>query len=246
LHAYGEPRWRRDHPVAGDDVVAALLALHTAIDRLHRAGVVIGDCNDLNVLVDGRRVWLIDVDSYQLAGFPCAMFSERFVDPRLCPTGLIPALPHDAASDWFAFAVMVFRALLFVSPWGGVTRRATGAARVIQRITVYASDVTYPRAARPLATLPDELTAVLRAIFERDDRGIFPRGALEGVQFRRCAQCGDEHARMRCPACQTRVVVPPEVVHGRLRAQLITADAVELAGYEVTARTPVWLEAGAL
>src|SRR5689334_3445383 len=28
LHSYGEPRWRRDHPVDGNDVIGALLALH--------------------------------------------------------------------------------------------------------------------------------------------------------------------------------------------------------------------------
>jgi len=83
LHSYGEPRWRRDHPIDGVDLVAALIAMHDAIDRLHRAGVVIGDCNDLNVLVDGRRVHLIDVDSYQFGGYTCPMFSERFVDPRI-------------------------------------------------------------------------------------------------------------------------------------------------------------------
>ena len=37
LHAYGEPRWRREHPIDGDEVVAALLALHDAIAALHRA-----------------------------------------------------------------------------------------------------------------------------------------------------------------------------------------------------------------
>src|SRR5262245_36998794 len=68
LHALGEPRWRREHPIDGSEVVSALLALHDAIAGLHRAGVVIGDCNDLNVLVDGTCVHLIDVDSYQYAG----------------------------------------------------------------------------------------------------------------------------------------------------------------------------------
>ena len=100
-----------------------LLALHDAIAGLHAAGVVIGDCNDLNVLVDGRRVHLIDVDSYQFGGFACPMFSERFVDPRLCDAQqLVPVRPHDADSDWFAFAVMVFRSLLGVGPWGGVAK----------------------------------------------------------------------------------------------------------------------------
>src|SRR5262249_2069894 len=120
LHSFGEPKWRRDHPIAGDDVVGALLALHDAIAGLHRAKVVVGDCNDLNVLVDGRRVHLIDVDSYQFGGYACPMFSERFVDPRLCDTAMQPTKPHDEASDWFAFAVMVLRTLVGVGPWGGV------------------------------------------------------------------------------------------------------------------------------
>src|SRR5690606_22249431 len=134
LHSYGEPRWRREHPVDPGELVAALLALHDAIAGLHRAGVVIGDCNDLNVLVDGRRVHLIDVDSYQFGGFACPMFSERFVDPRLCDTQqgtLAPVKPHDRDSDWFAFAVMVFRTLLGVSPWGGVLAGVTAQARVL-------------------------------------------------------------------------------------------------------------------
>jgi hypothetical protein len=234
LHSYGEPRWRRDHPTDGADLVAALLALHGAIEQVHRAGVVIGDCNDLNVLVDGRRVHLIDVDSYQFGGHACPMFSERFVDPRLCDQALVPVRPHDAESDWFAFAVMVFRSLFGVSPWGGVTRRCSGAARVLQRISVYASDVIYPRAARPLAIVPDELGEAFRAIFERDHRGKFPRGLLERLRLRRCGACGDEHGRLRCPACQTAAMLPPAVVHGRLRWHAIAPGDVALASYEVT------------
>ncbi len=255
LHAYGEPRWRRDHPVPGDDVVAALLALHDAIAALHRAGIVIGDCNDLNVLVEGRRVHLIDVDSYQLPGFPCSMFSERFVDPRLCGGALVPVRPHDEASDWYAFAAMAFRSLLGVGPWGGVhqpsdpARRCPPGARALRRISVYAPDVVYPRAARPLAILPDELADTFRAIFERDQRGAFPRTALERLRLRRCGSCGEEHARVRCPACQTQAHLPPAVVHGRLRWQAIDAREVAPGAREVGPRRAgetVWLEGGAL
>ncbi|MBL9018590.1 MAG: hypothetical protein JNL83_30670 [Myxococcales bacterium] len=249
LHSLGEPKWRRDHPVAGADVVAALLALHDAIAELHRAGVVIGDCNDLNVLVDGRRVHLIDVDSYQFGGFPCPMFSERFVDPRLCdPQQLVPVRPHDEASDWFAFAAMAFRTLLGVGPWGGVHQPATAALRVpptlraLKRLSVLAADIVYPRAARALATLPDELLAVFRAIFERDQRGVFPRVELERLRLRACSTCGEEHGRVRCPACQTAAHLPPVLVHGRLRWSQIPAPGPTQV--EVGSVAPSWLSAG--
>lgn len=259
LHAFGEPRWRREHPVDGDTVVGALLALHDAITALHAVNVVIGDCNDLNVLVDGRRVHLIDVDSYQFGGFTCPMFSERFVDPRLCgPQQLVPVRPHDPASDWFAFAVMALRSLLGVGPWGGVHQPADPADRCppllrgLRRLSVFAADIVYPRAARPLAILPDELTEVFRAVFERDQR-VVPRTALERLRLRACSTCGDEHGRVRCPTCQTAAHLPPAIVRGRLRWTTIGVAEVEAAAYEVCA-TPggaaslgrVWLDAGAL
>jgi hypothetical protein len=253
LHAYGEPKWRRDNAIAGGEVVAALLALHDAIRALHAAGIVIGDCNDLNVLVDGGRVHLIDVDSYQFGGFTCSMFSERFVDPRLCaPQQLVPVRPHDADSDWFAFAVMAFRSLLGVGPWGGVHQpadpklRCAPALRALRRLSVYAADIIYPRAARPLAILADELTDAFRAIFERDRRGVFPRDVLARLRLAKCTACGEEHARMMCPACQTHSHVPPAVVHGRLRWTLLDPRDVAPAAYEVGRTTPVWLDAGAL
>jgi len=257
LHSYGEPRWRREHPIAGDDAVAALLSLHDAIAGLHRARVVIGDCNDLNVLVDGRRVHLIDVDSYQYAGYTCPMFSERFVDPRLCTTAMQPAKPHDEASDWFAFAVMALRTLVGVGPWGGVhqpadaSRRCPPPARALRRISVYSPEVVYPRAARPLAILPDDFAEVLRAIFEGDQRGVFPRPALERLHLRACTACGEEHARVRCPTCLAQAHVPPAVIRGRLRWQAIAADDVAFP-YEVSrafprlARGAVRLDGGAL
>jgi hypothetical protein len=253
LHSYGEPKWRRDHPVAGADLVCALLALHDAITELHRAHVVIGDCNDLNVLVDGPRVHLIDVDSYQFGGYTCPMFSERFVDPRLCSAQqLVPIAPHDEASDWFAFAVMAFRSLLGVGPWGGVHQPANPADRIsplqraLRRLSVYAADVLYPRAARSLSILPDELTAAFRAIFERDLRAPFPRVELERLRLRTCTSCGEEHGRVRCPACQTAAHLPPVVIHGRLRWTAIAPTEIAFTGYEVARSTPIWIDQGAL
>jgi hypothetical protein len=248
LCSYGEPRWRRDHPVPGGDVVAVLLALYDAIAALHRAGVVIGDCNDLNVLVDGRRVHLIDVDSYQFAGFTCPMYSERFVDPRLCDDRGTPVRPHDADSDWFAFAAMALRSLLGVGPWGGVAAACSASARARRRLSVLGDGIVYPRAARPVVILPDELVSAFRAIFERDTRGAFPRTQLERLNLRACPACGEEHGRVRCPACQTALQLPPAIVRGGLRWQIVPRDVVALATMAV-GRTPVrgvWLDGVAL
>lgn len=250
LHGVGEPRWHRANPRRGGDLVATLLALHDAIAGLHARGVIVGDCNDLNILVEvaARRVHLIDVDSYQLPGHACEMFSERFVDPRLCDATLSPIRPHDAASDWFAFAAIALRTLLQVGPWGGVHRGCPGVAqRALRRLSVLGAGITYPRAARPIAALPDDLIALFRDIFEGDRRTL-PRDALAGLVLRACAQCGDEHARTHCPSCRARAPVSPTVVHGKLRWSSIAVGAVAIATREVTGdeRPGVWLEGGAL
>jgi hypothetical protein len=99
----------------------------------------------------------------------------------------------------------------------------------------------YPRAARPLAILPEELVDMFRRIFETDDRTPL---RLDNLRFRRCSTCGDEHARLRCPTCATAVAVPAAIVHGRLRVHSIAN--VEPASYEVGRTTPMWIDAGAL
>jgi tRNA A-37 threonylcarbamoyl transferase component Bud32 len=245
LHALGEPRWCRDH--ADLDVIAILLALHDAVAGLHRAGVVIGDFNDLNVLVDGERIHLIDVDSYQLPGFPCAMFSERFVDPRLCNAqALVPVRPRDEASDWFAFAAMALRSLLHVGPWGGVVPGMSPSARALRRISVLAREVTYPRAAQPVTSLPDELVERFRAIFERNERGVFPRAVLERLQ--RCAKAtsvpsptylGTLSTRTTQTAFTTQPAASVRVADGLLQRR--TPIGWERIGTVLAGQTRVWV-----
>jgi tRNA A-37 threonylcarbamoyl transferase component Bud32 len=259
LHAFGEVKWRRDRGVALDTVVAALRDLHATVGALHAAGVVIGDFNDLNVLVDGPRAYVIDTDSFQLPGFPSALFSHRFVDPRLCdPAWAAPALikPHDPGSDWFAFAVMAFRSLLGVSPYGGVHRPAdprravAAAARSLRGISVFDPDVVYPRAALPWSVLPDDVVDAFHRVFVGGARGVFPRRALDGLRFQRCTSCATEHARGRCPVCTTHVSVPI-AVNGALKVLDIAPSAIAPTTWEVGAAPApgapaVWIAGGAL
>ncbi|KIG15313.1 hypothetical protein DB30_05740 [Enhygromyxa salina] len=217
LMSWGNPR-RRRAAISAARVVDMLLDLHRTLCALHQRGVVIGDFNDLNVLLasDGAA-WLIDADSFMFAGFGCAVFTERFVDPLLCdPNASAPVLvkPHNHGSDWYAFTIMLMRTLLCVGPYGGVFRPALGgsavvhAARPLRRISVFDDRVVYPKPALPLETLPDELLEFLRAVFTQDRRDPVPLMLLEDLAFARCRSCGLEHARARCPACTTTASTP--------------------------------------
>ena len=54
-----------------------LLQLHMAVREVHAAGVVLGDFNDLNVLVKEGRVFLADANSFQYGGFMCNTFQVQ-------------------------------------------------------------------------------------------------------------------------------------------------------------------------
>lgn len=184
--------------------------LHGTVSSVHKHQIVIGDFNDLNVLVRGTESYLIDADSFQFKDFVCRSFTERFVDPILCDakqSTLLLAQPHTEYSDWYAFAIMLMECLLYVDPYGGVYRpknpkkRVAHAERPLHRITVFHPEVVYPKPAIPYAVLPDELLQYFHRAFEKDERGVFPRMILDGLRWTRCVQCGMEHARALCPMC---------------------------------------------
>lgn len=219
LQRYTERSFRQ-HGVSQATVVALFQDLHQTITALHQAGVIIGDCNDVNILVQGTRAWLIDADSFQFGNFLCCMFTTRFVDPLLCePTRLVPCLPYTTHSDWYAFTVMLMQCLLFVGPYGGVYRptqpsqRIPHDARPRHRLTVFHPQVQYPRPALPYSLLPDDLLHYLHLVFERDVREPFPYTFLTTLHWQTCRQCGTEHARPACPQCP--VAVPVAVPGGR-------------------------------
>lgn len=231
LRRFAEPSFRRAGATSARGV-EVLRGLHRTLEAVHAAGVVVGDFNDLNVLVAGASdAYLIDADSFQFGAFPCLVFTERFLDPlRLGgggAGGLVPARPASVDSDWYAFTVSVMQSLLCVGPHGGVHRpktpgaRTTPAGRVLQRITVFHPEVQYPKPALPLATLPDAVLHHLHRVFVEDLRGAFPLPLLEGLRFTACASCGVEHARAACPSCQpnaTATVTPVTSARGQVTA----------------------------
>jgi hypothetical protein len=249
LARYAEPQVRRQahgpgQATPGNHAVSVLRDLHATVTALHRAGVIIGDFNDSNVLVSGQRAYLIDADSFQFGSYPCAVFTERFVDPLLCdPSASAPVLcqPFSDHSDWYAFHVLTMRTLLGVGPYGGVhrptdpARRIPQAARPLQRVTVFDPEVVYPRPALPYDLLPDSLLARLQDVFCRDRRGPMPAALLDDLRFTRCLGCGTEHARDLCPRCRPGIA-RPAAVHALVIGRLRVDELAVVTGVIVDAR----------
>ncbi|MDO8599747.1 MAG: hypothetical protein Q7S02_06605 [bacterium] len=233
LRRYAERNFRSAGGVGNDVVLATFRDLHATVEGVHHGGIVIGDFNDLNILVRGTDAHLIDADSFQFGSFRTAMVTARFVDPTKCDpktTSLMLVHPHDASSDWYAFAVMLFSAFCYVDPYGGVylpkdpKRRVAHDARPLKRITVFHPDVRYPKPAAPFGVLPDDLLDYYHRLLERDERGTFPLMLLERMRWTRCTTCGTEHARAVCPTCATAApaaIRSVTVIRGKVTATRI-------------------------
>lgn len=104
------PHFRRHHVVEAAQSVARLVA------GLHQHGVILGDINLENVLVElpetedsPARSWLIDVDSAQIEGFPCMVEKPEFSVPWGKPEATKLKTFTD---DDFALAVLLFTILM--------------------------------------------------------------------------------------------------------------------------------------
>ncbi len=187
LKRYGE-RSFRDGNISEAEVLELFQDLYATVEGLHAKQVVIGDFNDLNVLVHGKEGYFIDADSMQFGPYLCKMFSVRFADPLLCGDngqGMEMLQPHNSLSDWYAFAVLLMQSLLYVDPYGGVYRPADPSRRMphpqrpLHRITVFHPEVQYPKPAIPYQQLPVVLQDYFRAVFEQDLREAFPQNLLD-------------------------------------------------------------------
>lgn len=210
VRTYGQPS-ERAMGIDPNQIVRFFSDLRGTVAGLHRCKVVIGDFNDLNILVSGDDAHVIDSDSFQFGRFPCRMFTEDFVDPRLCdPNGNSPVLvmSHDPDSDWYAYAAMLFKTLLCVGPFGGVYKPSKKKDLVLQtqrplaRISVFNSEVMCPKKAIHYRVLPDDVLQHFLQVFEKDKRVEFPAGLVSSIRWTKCKTCGLEHARPGCPDCQ--------------------------------------------
>lgn len=202
--------------------------IHTVVNNIHVAKVILGDFNDMNVMIDTQKgCHIIDIDSAQFDNFLCNMFTDIFVDPTLCdinPTnnGLTLAKPYNENSDWYSFAVMLLRNLLLIhSPFAGVYNPSNKPKikeylRPLHRITIFDPEVKYPTSSVHYQVLSDDLLEYFEKTFAKDKREQFPIKLLENTRWTSCSNCGTEHAREKCPNCAFAAPALKKTIRGKV------------------------------
>jgi len=100
------PNWNKEN------LVNLCISLLNHMKYLHSLGVLIGDINEGNILVDGdgSDVFIVDTDSFQVGGFPCPVGRGQFT-PRRHQNKDFKSFLRDESDELFAIAIILFMIL---------------------------------------------------------------------------------------------------------------------------------------
>ena len=163
---------RQRDGVTPETVTAWVKVMAGIVRNIHRAGIVIVDLNEMNVLITERdpMVFFIDVDSYQTEYFSATAVSDTIRDRHISSRGF------GEGTDWFSFAVVSSQLFMGKHPYRGKHPPLQGLdARLYAHASIFDPVVTCPRNTGPGCPMPSGLRQWYRAIFEGRTRGHHPR-----------------------------------------------------------------------
>lgn len=145
------------------DILSMLVKIKAALESLHKQHIYVGDLNDQNILFDTiGNVYLIDCDSWSVGNDKCTVAMDMFKDPKL------QADNFNAKTDNYAFAVLAWKSLTRVHPFGGtiepdvpILERMKNGISVIDR-----TDVKLPRTTKMWNGFSPDLVSEFKSVFE--------------------------------------------------------------------------------
>lgn len=156
----------------------------TAFHTLHAAGLVVGDVNEGNLLVNKQgMVAFIDCDSFQISDgnnrYYCEVGVPRYTPPELLRLSSFENVERTIATDAFSMAILIFQ-LLFLGrhPFAGInhSHEDIGEDVAIRRQLFAWSTrnrqqiLTPPRDSFDIKNLPDGIVDLFHQAFESGNR----------------------------------------------------------------------------
>lgn len=195
---------RKSHQIGPGEIRSLMLDLSHTVSQVHRQGVVIGDFNDRNLLVQPNKlaVYLIDADSMQYLNYPCSTYMAKYIDPQISrwipnriagESGSVEKVrAFSQTTDWYAFALIVWESFVMAPLYGGVYRPRGKNYKIVEEderpfhrppLSAFHRDVRYP-AGRDISVLPGEILTWYRLLTEQGLREPFPLQYLENLRFK--------------------------------------------------------------
>lgn len=168
--------WRDARGFSIPETIELVDAMREVVDFAHAHQALMVDANELNWLIEGTRPKAIDVDSWQVPGFPA--------------TAIMPSIRDHASpgfnkgTDWFAWAVVTFQLFVGIHPYKG-THPTLGPAsleeRMRARASVFDAGVRLPPTVRDLGAVPSRLRDWYASTFQSTNRTRPPRAADSAI-----------------------------------------------------------------
>lgn len=176
--------FREREGIKPGQVLDLVRKMQAGIQGVHKAGILIVDCNEMNFLVghDLKDLFFIDVDSWQTRSHPATAIMDSIRD------WTVKGNAWTDMSDWWSFGILSFQMFVGLHPFRGkyhgqdakykiklpgddpndsfaVTRR-----RMQAGISVLHPDVGVPGSAYPLSVMPPEWLRWYEAMWVKGQR----------------------------------------------------------------------------
>lgn len=161
--------WRDSHQFGDVEAAKVVEAMRNITETAHAHRALMVDANEMNWLVAGVSPTAIDVDSWQLPGFPATAIMPSIRDYN--------ATRFSEETDWFAWAVVTFQLWTGIHPYKGTHPdfgRAALQERMQARASIFDPRVKLPAAARSVQDIPLNLRQWYEGIFSTADRSAPP------------------------------------------------------------------------
>lgn len=168
--------WRDNHQFGAQETARVVDAMRDITRVAHAHNALMVDANELNWLVAGTQPVAIDVDSWQLPGFPATAIMPSIRD--------YSAAAFTPGSDWFAWAVVTFQLWTGIHPYKGTHpdfARSALEARMRARASVFDARVRLPGAVRPLTDIPPVLRNWYEQVLAGTERSEPPSATASAI-----------------------------------------------------------------
>ncbi len=160
--------------------------LAIALHKIHEQGLVVGDVNEGNILVNRQGlVFFIDCDSFQLKHgdqhFPCEVGVPRYTPPEILNAGSFKNAARSFNTDNFSLAVLLFQ-ILFLgkhpfagAPVGNGVGIDDEETAIRERQFAYSlrnndKKICPPKGSLPITTLPKKIVLCFHESFEGSEK----------------------------------------------------------------------------
>jgi hypothetical protein len=136
--------FKAQNKISPQMIVALVKSMQETLISIHEKGIIVGDYNEMNFLVDkGFSIpYYIDTDSYQTPSYKCNAIMDSVRD-RTLPMG-----DFTEFSDWYSWAIVTFQLYTGIHPYKGKHphyKMNDLDGRMTNNISVFDKDVAVPK-----------------------------------------------------------------------------------------------------